>query len=233
MRTILLFLTLLVTGLVSGAGGTFAIVSLKPDLFRPAVVVMPNIPAPVVDLRPFVVEVSSQIEGQADRVHLGHGFAWDDRRIVTNAHVVRTTPSTDGVRVRLGDTWVTAARVVWSTGHDVAFIELAQPHGLPIADMRGTPSLEEGLFYYTLSEGRLLTGTLTASSEITIEGERFFTTSLPVRQGDSGGPVFDALGNVVGIATRAANVHQGVPPASYYLSAQLVRQVMIALINHR
>lgn len=242
MRTIGLLLMIVLWGGLSGVVGTLTVLKFKPHLFDvPSV----SVPIPVapdgdlttpqmrVDATVFVVRVKAGIEGNETTVNMGHGFASDDRRIVTNAHVVNETPNTQSVAVFIGGTWRTASRVVWSTKHDVAIIEFASPHGLRTAGMRGIPAVGTPVFYYNTSENRLLTGRTLSEETVTVSGEKFLETTLPSRKGDSGGPVFDDVGNIVGMITRAAVTTNGAEPKSYMLSAQLIRQVVLTLVNHR
>ncbi|MBI1364206.1 MAG: hypothetical protein GC134_09495 [Proteobacteria bacterium] len=238
MRAIGLCLLWLIWGMIAGSGGAATVMYLRPEVFRaPPAITIPlqkdtAVPKPNVDIRPFVVQVQGGIK-DSTMVKLGHGVAWDETRIVTNAHVVKETPSASAVKVLVNGKWISATRVVWSTSHDVALIEFSKPHGVPIAGMRGMPAVGTPVFYYNTSEKRVLTGAVVSASEVTIESEKFATTSLPSRSGDSGGPVFDAGGNVLGLVTRAAVVTQGADPGSYMLGAQLVRQVMVTLVNYQ
>jgi S1-C subfamily serine protease len=235
MRKIGFFLLIFIVSAFSGAGGSLALIKLKPELFRsPVVVVTADVPLAVVDIRPYVVQVQAGIKDNDEVVRLGQGVAWDAYRIITNAHVVKDTPSTDAVKVLLGGAWVEADRVVWSLNHDVAMIEFSRPHGVPIAGMRGLTPAGEAVFYYNIRESRVLTGRVLSDEDnmVATAGDLFVVSSLPTRKGDSGGPVFDAAGNVLGLATRAASTEQGSPPKSYHLSAQLLRQVMLTLKNY-
>lgn len=142
-----------------------------------------------------------------------------DGEVLTNYHVVEGSTS---VRVTIASTGerYTATVVGADQAADVALLQLKDARGLTAATIDddtlaagddvtavgnagGTGSL-------TAADGDVtdLAASITTQSEGTVEGERLtklIETSADVVAGDSGGPLLDAEGEVVGIDTAASS----------------------------
>jgi S1-C subfamily serine protease len=159
----------------------------------------------------------------------GSGFVVSATQVVTNAHVVNGCA---GVEIagrgpaRLGP--VDAAA-------DLALIEVGpQAEWLPLSTeplRLGEPLVVVGFpLPGLLAQGhQVTTGSVTAQAGVRGDS-RVFQMSAPVQSGNSGGPVLDASGRVVGVvvsrlnAMRAAAVLGDIPQnVNFALSAQTLR----------
>jgi serine protease Do len=136
-------------------------------------------------------------------------FVTTDGRIITNAHVIRDCSE---IRVGTGQgNFVDARLVAKDTTNDLALlkVDFNSPH---IASLRFAVRLGENIevFGYPLSQvlattGNFMTGNVTALAGIG-DDTRYIQISAPVQPGNSGGPLLDENGNLVGIVTSKLNV---------------------------
>lgn len=156
----------------------------------------------------------------------GHGsgfFVSEDGLILTNQHVVG---SAEQVNVRLGAGIEVVGRVLRRDAvRDVALvkIEIARARPLPISTT--TPAVGSEVYAMGSPSDPNLAGTLTRGI---VSALRIFPRSgveLPMIQsdaaiygGNSGGPLMDASGNVVGIAvSTAADSGRSVPGVNFFI----------------
>lgn len=142
-----------------------------------------------------------------------------DGEVLTNYHVVEGATT---ISVTLASTGATydATVVGHSTSADVALLQLADASGLPTATVDDdTVALGDevtavgnagGTGSLTAADGTItdLSSTITTASEGTVAGETLaglLETDADVVPGDSGGPLLDAEGEVVGIDTAASS----------------------------
>lgn len=163
-------------------------------------------------------------EKQFDQPQEGHGsgFIFDQRgHVMTNNHVVRNA---DRVTVRLIDGREFPAQVVGTDpSTDIAVLKI-DPEGeeLPVAPMGSSERLRVGDWVLALGSPLGLDFTVTAgivsaqSRQIGIlsrqrevpQGralEAFIQTDAAINQGNSGGPLVDLLGRVVGVNSAIAS----------------------------
>jgi hypothetical protein len=148
----------------------------------------------------------------------GTGFVVDKSGLVaTNLHVVRGKTT---VKVKLLDgTVYDVARVVGiDEEHDLALLDIDPPQQLPALRLGDSDKVEPGdpalvignplgILDYTVSDGLI-------SSVRTYEPPnqkpiKLIQTSAPISQGSSGGPLFNSVGEVVGVATLIVAPHLG------------------------
>jgi len=140
----------------------------------------------------------------------GTGFVVANGRLLTNAHVVngcnRVTARNAAGQV------VTAQAGPVDTRRDLAILVVPANFGPPLS-FRDSPPLRRGdtvvTYGFPLS-GLLSSGpTLTTGDISALAGLRdnplHFQISAPVQPGNSGGPLLDAHGNVVGVVTSKLN----------------------------
>jgi hypothetical protein len=138
----------------------------------------------------------------------GTGFfvSWQGG-ILTNAHVVKDCAR---VRVAIPSGVVDGRVVAKDTANDLALIESdVVPTG--IAGFRSGVRLGEAVaaFGYPLAgvlatSGNFTLGNVTALTGLS-DDTRYIQISAPVQPGNSGGPLVDANGNVVGVVTSQVN----------------------------
>ena len=145
--------------------------------------------------------------GQTQVVHgAGSGFiVSNDGVILTNAHVVRDA---DEVIVKLQDRREYRAKVLGSdTKTDVAVLKI-EAKGLPTVPLGDTRNLKVGEWVIAIGEPYGLESTVTAGvvsakgRNIDENGVQFIQTDVAVNPGNSGGPLFNTRGEVVGINSQ-------------------------------
>ncbi|ELZ07498.1 S1C family serine protease [Natrialba aegyptia] len=164
----------------------------------------------------------------------GSGFLVDENHVVTNAHVVAGGEETDLQYIN-GD-WTTTELVGTDTHSDLAVLETdhvpdsATP--LTLADQRpvvGQQVLAIGNPYGL--EGSMSEGIVSGVDRTLDAPEREFSfpnvvqTDAGVNPGNSGGPLVDLNGNVVGIVNAAGGENIG-----FAISAALMQRVVPSLI---
>jgi hypothetical protein len=139
------------------------------------------------------------------QLRTGSGFAVSDAtHIVTNAHVVEQCRS---VRVLLG-TRAEPARVLAADAQaDLALLQANL--AMPRLALRGAPALRLGesviAFGFPLTgslsqEGNVTTGNVSALAGLR-DDPAYLQMTAPVQPGNSGGPLLDDAGNVIGVIT--------------------------------
>jgi len=138
----------------------------------------------------------------------GSGIVWSaDGRIVTNAHVARS----DKADVVLWDGRRLPARLVSRDARrDLAELKVSES-GLPAATAGDSDTLRPGELVIAIGSplgfaGALSTGVIHSVGSIAGMGrERWIGASVRLAPGNSGGPLADAHGRVVGINTAIVN----------------------------
>jgi S1-C subfamily serine protease len=143
----------------------------------------------------------------------GSGFVIDDAGdLLTNEHVVRTA---ERVRVRFeSGEEATAAVLATDVRRDVALLRIDRggTGGLPIrselpaigAEVYAVGAPLDPSYSATVSKGIV-------SALRTIDGELWIQSDVNVQPGNSGGPLLDARGNIVGITSRGESTDAGTP----------------------
>jgi S1-C subfamily serine protease len=143
--------------------------------------------------------------------HLSSGtgfFVSSDGSLVTNAHVVEKC---DLIMIKTSDGKVEAAKLVnTDSTNDLALLKTSiSPKS--IAKIRIGARLGEGVaaFGYPHSELLSTSGNFTLGNVTALTGmgddSRYFQISTPVQSGNSGGPLLDTSGNVVGVVSAKLN----------------------------
>ncbi len=160
----------------------------------------------------------------------GSGFlVADDGLVLTNAHVVRDASE---VTVRLADRREYRAKVLGAdTATDIAVLRI-DAKGLPAVRLGDPKSLMVG--DYVLAIGAPYGLEQTATSGIvsakgrSLPGDAFvpfIQTDAAVNPGNSGGPLFDAAGNVVGINSQIYSRTGGFQGVSFAIPIDVALKV--------
>jgi S1-C subfamily serine protease len=133
--------------------------------------------------------------------------------LLTNAHVV------DGCKAltvaQPGSAPVPATAVATDKENDLAILQIASPP-TAIAALRGSRPVRPGeavvAFGFPLtglvsSGGALTTGTVSALTGLK-DDTRYFQISAPIQPGNSGGPLMDATGAIIGVTTLTISTNQ-------------------------
>ena len=134
--------------------------------------------------------------------NLGSGLlVTTDGYLLTNAHVVGAAKT---VTVRWPDGEETQGAVVRSEPRrDVALIKTDPPKVLPLAIRRRPVTLAETVYAIGTPRETQFAGTLTrgvvSTAQRIMDGQAFIQSDVAITHGDSGGPLLDEKGWVVGI----------------------------------
>ena len=175
----------------------------------------------------------------------GSGFLWDDEgRVVTNFHVVREALSGRGtLRVVLADQSAWEAKVVGAAPEfDLAVLQIPPPgsRATKIAVGRSA-DLEVGHKVYAIGNPFGLSLTMTKGivsaldREIDSQSDRTITgviqTDAAVNPGNSGGPLLDKDGRLVGVNTAIKSPSGGNVGIGFAIPVDTVNPVVTELIQ--
>jgi len=176
--------------------------------------------------------------GGADRVaSLGSGvIATADGYILTNNHVVQAA---DEIAVALADGRQFAARLVGADPESDLAVLKVDATGLPVITFGHDDVLKVGDIVLAIGNpfdvGQTVTMGIVSALGRTNLGintyENFIQTDAAINQGNSGGALVDASGNLVGINTAIFSRTGGSIGIGFAIPATLVRQVMNDLIK--
>jgi serine protease Do len=167
---------------------------------------------------------------------LASGFVIaSDGVILTSAHVVRGVIATT---VKLSDGREMIARVVASDeASDVAVLQVAAT-GLPAARLGSSATLAPGDWVAAIGapfglEASLTAGVVSARRDLPGHfGVSFLQTDVAMNPGNSGGPLFDARGEVVGLNSMSYTTSGGYMGVSFSLPIESVLDVLRQLRSH-
>jgi putative serine protease PepD len=199
---------------------------------------------------PAVVEISAQSQAQdfgpfspgGEQTATGSGFVIDrEGRVLTNQHVV---DGADSVTVRFQDGKEVDARVVGSDAStDVALLQLEEDVDVEPLTLGSSSGLEIGDPVVAIGspfglEGTVTTGIVSALDRdlrapdgFTIDGA--IQTDAALNQGNSGGPLLDARGRVIGINSQIASESGGNDGIGYAIPIDTVKNVVSQLEQGR
>jgi S1-C subfamily serine protease len=159
-----------------------------------------------------------------------------DGKVVTAAHVVQTA---DRVDVEFTDGTVVQARIVASdTAADVALLQLERvpPHIAP-ARFGDSDKTEVGDQVFIVGAPLGITHTLTVGHvsarrqpKATYAGlvaTELFQTDAAINRGNSGGPMFDMNGDVIGIVSHMVSVSGGSEGLGFVVTSNMARRLLL------
>ncbi|WP_419827513.1 Do family serine endopeptidase [Sphingomonas sp.] len=177
---------------------------------------------------------------------LGSGFLISaDGYVVTNNHVITGgqdaasagTTTMESITVTLQDHTEFKARVVGRDAvADLAVLKIDAPKPLPFVQFGDSTRTRVGDWVIAIGEPFALGGTVTAGivSAIhrSINGgpyDRYIQTDAAINSGNSGGPLFDMAGNVVGINTAIYSASGGNVGIGFAIPAEQAKPVIETL----
>lgn len=201
--------------------------------------------------RRFGQEVPGQGQGQGqggdDNVtqrggSLGSGFLISaDGYIVTNNHVVapaRSNAVVESVTVTLADRTEYQARVVGrDEASDLAVLKIEPRTQLPFVRFASSEQVRVGDWVVAIGNPYSLGGSVTAGIVSALHRnlpgggvyDRYIQTDASINSGNSGGPLFDLQGNVVGINTALYSPTGGNIGIGFAIPAEQARSIVEAL----
>ncbi|MCV7238989.1 serine protease [Mycolicibacterium celeriflavum] len=178
--------------------------------------------AAAAQVEPAVVRIDTEIDYQGAFGN-GAGFVLDPAgQVLTNFHVVS---GADRITASVGGRSYPAELVGYNRRRDIAVLQLIGANGLPVAPIGDSAQLVPGEPVVALGNANGSNGPLTrevgqitafgrtVNAEDTLTGSKdelsgLFEFAAPVVAGDSGGPVVNSAGQVVGITTAASVNYQ-------------------------
>ena len=196
-------------------------------------------------VRPTVVVIATRQKelapegrrGFVDLQGLGSGVVISETgQVLTAAHVVQTAET---IVVSFSESVVVPARVVASSlASDVALLQLEKvPPGVVAARLGDSNRVEIGdsVFVvghpfgldYTLSTGVLSARRRPKKTAGTMTLREVFQTDAAVNQGNSGGPMFNMQGEVVGIVSALVSKSGGFEGLGFATPSNVARQLLL------
>ena len=163
---------------------------------------------------------------------LGSGFIIDKAGyIVTNNHVVEDA---DQISVILEDDTVLEAKLVGRDAKvDVALLKVEAKSDLPVVNWGNSNGARVGDWVLAIGNpfglsGTVTTGIISARSRDIKAGQYddFIQTDASINRGNSGGPLFNMDGQVIGVNTAIYSPSGGSVGIGFAASANLVRPVL-------
>lgn len=138
---------------------------------------------------------------ETDRA-IGSGFAVSEKEIITNAHVI-----SDAQRIRIityGGNELPANVVAYDENLDLAILYVEEGAFSPLP-LDSLDAIRVGDDVYAIGAPKSMAYTLTkgiiSSKDRIIRGQQYIQIDAPVNEGNSGGPLLDSNGNVLGVIT--------------------------------
>lgn len=176
-------------------------------------------------------------QGFVDMQGLGSGVVISEAgQVLTAAHVVQTA---EQIVVSLSESVVVPARVIASSlTSDVALLQLETvPPGLVAARLGDSNRIEVGDPVFVVGhpyglDHTLTTGVLSArrrpkKTSGTMTLHEIFQTDAAVNQGNSGGPMFNMQGEVVGIVSALVSKSGGFEGLGFATPSNVARQLLL------
>jgi len=177
-------------------------------------------------------------EGQS----LGSGFIVSpDGYIVTNAHVITAAAKgkIESITVTLFNRKEYVAKVIGSdTASDLAVLKVDATN-LPYVKFGDSTKARVGDWVIAIGEPFGLGGTVTAGivsalNRVTGQGgayDRFIQTDAAINKGNSGGPMFDLNGNVIGINSQIYSPSEGSVGIGFAIPAASAKPIIDTMIK--
>ena len=165
---------------------------------------------------PSVVEVTGE---SASMTSTGTGFFYDDNgTVITNYHVIEKC-TTAKITLSNGKSYEVNKVLGYSESKDIAILATSCTNSVPL-EIR-TSTVKTGETVYAIGSSLGLTGSLSngivSSAEREVEGHTYIQTTAPISSGNSGGPLLDSEGRVIGITTASfvdgQNLNLAIPVA--------------------
>jgi S1-C subfamily serine protease len=149
----------------------------------------------------------SLVSLQSNGVSVGAGVALDERRVITNAHVIRQAGGDLLLRPADGGDGVRARVLAVSPRMDLAILEVPAGFRRPAPVVAETPG--RGAAVWALGPeglGRSVAGGQVTRPDVEMRGFGIgFVAGVGALMGFSGGPVVDESGHLVGLTTALPN----------------------------
>lgn len=170
----------------------------------------------------YSVVLLEMTDSSGQPLSLGSGFFISDNVIATNAHVIEGASGGTAKLVENSHAMQILGTVAIDRHADLALLKVDK--SAPALNLSQNPSLNVGDKVYVVGNPLGLEGTFSEgiiSAIRHLDADSMLQMTAPISPGSSGGPVMDAVGNVIGIAEATfkdgQNLNLAVPVA--YLSS--------------
>jgi serine protease Do len=156
--------------------------------------------------------------------------------VVTNNHVVKDA-KTISVTLSNGDSY--PAKVIGTDPKtDLAVLKILAGHPLPYVELGSSANVEPGEWVVALGNPFGLDGTVTAGIVSALgrdigDGpyDKFIQIDAPINEGNSGGPLFDQHGQVIGINTAILTPTGGSVGIGFAIPSDMIKRVVTQLVS--
>jgi S1-C subfamily serine protease len=180
--------------------------------------------ATVAQVGPQLVDINTQL-GYQSAVGAGTGIVIDPNGgVLTNNHVIAGATDIHATDIGNGQTYDVDV-IGYDRSHDVAVVQLRGAGGLPTANLGNSSQVAVGDPVVALGNAQgaggtpsavpgkvlALNQTVSAADSLTGSSEtlnNMIQTSAPLRPGDSGGPMVNSAGQVIGMNTAASDSYK-------------------------
>jgi serine protease Do len=168
---------------------------------------------------------------------MGSGFLIsEDGYIVTNNHVIQEASE---IQVLLSDGTSRAAELVGSdSATDIAVLQIDSTQGMAVARWGDSDAVQPGAWTIAIGSpfglgGTVTVGVLSARSRDIRSGpyDDYLQTDASVNRGNSGGPLFDARGQVIGVNTAIISPTGGNIGIGFAVPSRAAQRVVEQLIE--
>jgi serine protease Do len=186
----------------------------------------------MIDLREFLI--NHQLRPVLQNLQaLGSGFiVSSEGHILTNYHVVADTST---IQVQLNDGQVVSAQVIGTDPDtDIAVLKIDATNLKPLP-LGNSDDVKVGESVFAVGnpfglQGTVTHGIISAKSRVVDDTTlEYLQTDAPINEGNSGGPLVDLRGEVIGINTRIASQAQGL---SFAIPSNVARRTFEAIREH-
>ncbi|HEX3984319.1 MAG TPA: Do family serine endopeptidase, partial [Acidisoma sp.] len=156
--------------------------------------------------------------------------------IVTNNHVVQGAKT---ITVTLSDgTRLPAKLIGRDPSTDIAVLKVQAGHQLPYLDLGNSTKVETGQWVVAMGNPFGLGGTVTAGI-VSAEGrdigdgpyDSFLQIDAPINKGNSGGPLFDQAGEVIGMNTAILSPSGGSIGIGFAIPSDTIKTIVAQIIK--
>src|SRR6516165_3215528 len=167
----------------------------------------------------------------------GSGFIIDSSGIiVTNNHVVKDART---VSVTMSDGNSYPAKIIGTDPKtDLAVIKISAGHPLPYVELGDSAAVVPGEWVIAMGNPFGLDGTVTAGIVSALgrdigDGpyDKFIQIDAPINEGNSGGPLFDQKGQVIGINTAILSPSGGSVGIGFAIPSNTIKRITAQLIS--
>ncbi len=167
----------------------------------------------------------------------GSGFIINSSGIlVTNNHVVKDAKT---ISVTLSDGQSYPAKIIGTDPKtDLAVLKISAGHPLPYVELGKSADVEPGEWVVAMGNPFGLDGTVTAGIVSALgrdigDGpyDKFIQIDAPINEGNSGGPLFNQRGQVIGINTAILTPSGGSVGIGFAIPADMIQRVVSQLEN--